>query len=90
MAYCCMGLSEKSKEILKIIVLWGKFLYQVLPMGVSVAMDIFQERMLRILLDNECVIVYMDDIIIIGSGTLVEHLKDVEKVLIRLQEYGMQ
>eukprot|EP00957_Ditylum_brightwellii_P182012 13866565-Ditylum_brightwellii.AAC.1 len=32
----------------------------------------------------------MDDIIIIGSGVLAEHLKDVEKVLIRLREYWMQ
>eukprot|EP00957_Ditylum_brightwellii_P174520 13288162-Ditylum_brightwellii.AAC.1 len=67
MAYYCMGLLEKSKEILTIIVLWGKFSYQVIPMGVSVATDIFQERMSRILSDIECVIVYMDDIIIIGS-----------------------
>eukprot|EP00957_Ditylum_brightwellii_P160699 12234367-Ditylum_brightwellii.AAC.1 len=84
MAYYCMGLSEKSKEILTIIVPWGKFSYQVLPMRVSVATDIFQERMSRILLDIEYMIVYMDDIIIIGSGTFAEHLKEVEKVLIRL------
>eukprot|EP00957_Ditylum_brightwellii_P087984 6700392-Ditylum_brightwellii.AAC.1 len=32
----------------------------------------------------------MDDIIIISSGTLAEHLKDVKKVLIRLREYEMQ
>eukprot|EP00957_Ditylum_brightwellii_P105333 8030150-Ditylum_brightwellii.AAC.1 len=59
-------------------------------MGVSVVTDIFQERMSHILSDIECIIVYMDDIIIISLDTLVEHLKDVEKVLIRLQDYGMQ
>eukprot|EP00957_Ditylum_brightwellii_P032111 2434994-Ditylum_brightwellii.AAC.1 len=59
-------------------------------MGVSVAMGIFQERMSRILSDIEYVIVYMDDIIIIGLGTLVGQLKDIKKVLTRLQEYGMQ
>eukprot|EP00957_Ditylum_brightwellii_P012499 944871-Ditylum_brightwellii.AAC.1 len=84
MAYYCMGLLKKSKEILVVIVPWGKFSYQVLPMGVSVATDICQERMSRILLGIECVSVYMDDIIIIGSGTLAEHLKDVKKVLTRL------
>eukprot|EP00957_Ditylum_brightwellii_P063973 4852968-Ditylum_brightwellii.AAC.1 len=35
--------------------------------------------MSHIFLDIECVIVYMDDIIIIGSGTLAKHLKDIEK-----------
>eukprot|EP00957_Ditylum_brightwellii_P202538 15330586-Ditylum_brightwellii.AAC.1 len=54
------------------------------------AEGVFQECMPRILLDIECIIIYMDDIIIIGLGTLAEHLKDMEKVLIRLQEYGMQ
>eukprot|EP00957_Ditylum_brightwellii_P063148 4793446-Ditylum_brightwellii.AAC.1 len=79
MAYYYMGLSEKSKEILTIIVPWGKFLYQVLPMGVSIATNIFQECMSHILSDIECLIVYMDDIIIIGLGMLAQHLKDVEK-----------
>eukprot|EP00957_Ditylum_brightwellii_P003279 248837-Ditylum_brightwellii.AAC.1 len=32
----------------------------------------------------------MDDIIIIGSGMLAEHLKDIKKVFIRLRKYGMQ
>eukprot|EP00957_Ditylum_brightwellii_P180348 13738988-Ditylum_brightwellii.AAC.1 len=32
----------------------------------------------------------MDDIIIIGLGTFAERLNDVEKVLIRLREYGIQ
>eukprot|EP00957_Ditylum_brightwellii_P030391 2301728-Ditylum_brightwellii.AAC.1 len=90
MAYYCMCLLEKNKEILTIIVPWGKFLYQALPMGVSIATDIVQECMLRILSDIECIIVYIDDIIIIGLGTLAEHLKEVNKILIRLQEYGMQ
>eukprot|EP00957_Ditylum_brightwellii_P143453 10928985-Ditylum_brightwellii.AAC.1 len=59
-------------------------------MGVSIATDIFQERMSRILSDIPCAIVYMDDIIIVGSGLLEEHLKDVAQVLKKIQEYGMQ
>mmetsp|Transcript_27157 Transcript_27157/g.39950 ORF Transcript_27157/g.39950 Transcript_27157/m.39950 type:complete len:553 (-) Transcript_27157:1456-3114(-) len=89
MAYYCMGLLEKSKDILTKIVPWGKYSYQVLPMGVSVAMNIFQERMSRILSDIPCAIVYMDNIIVVGSGSLEEHLKDVAQVLKRMREYGM-
>eukprot|EP00957_Ditylum_brightwellii_P194385 14804100-Ditylum_brightwellii.AAC.1 len=85
MTYYCMGLSEKSKDILTIIVPWGKYSYQVLPMGVSIATDIFQERMSWILSDIPCAIVYMDDIIVVGSGLLEEHLKDVAQVLKRMR-----
>ena len=41
-------------------------------------------------LDLESVIVYIDDIIILGNSSLVDHLKDVAEVLKRLSNKGMQ
>eukprot|EP00957_Ditylum_brightwellii_P190514 14501461-Ditylum_brightwellii.AAC.1 len=46
--------------------------------------------MSRILSDIPCATVYMDDIIVVGSGLLEDHLKDIAQVLKRMREYGMQ
>ena len=62
----------------------------MLPMGVIVATDIFQARLGDLLGDLEHVVVFLDDILVIGNGTFEEHLKQVETVLKRLLDAGMQ
>ena len=44
----------------------------------------------ELFVDMENVVVYIDDILIIGTGTFEEHLATVEEVLKRLNEKGMQ
>ncbi len=66
----------------------GLYQYNVLPQGVKVATDIFQERMGVLFLGMAMVIVYMDDIIIIGYKDFDTHVIDVEEVSKRLQEQG--
>ena len=53
----------------------------MLPMGVKVATDIFQAAMIELFNDLVGVVVYLDDIIIIGTGSYVEHMKMVSEVL---------
>ena len=62
----------------------------MLPIGIKVATDIFQERLGDILGDLQYVVVFLDDIPIIGSGTYEDHLIQVETVLQRLLDDGMQ
>ena len=62
----------------------------MLPMGILVAADIFQEAMGGLFLNLESVIVYIDDIIILGNSSIEDHLKDVTEVLKRLSNKGMQ
>ena len=62
----------------------------MLPVGILVAADIFQEAMGCLFLDLGSVIVYIDDIIILGDSSLVDHLKNVTEVLKRLSNKGMQ
>ena len=59
-------------------------------MGVVVATDIFQSRLLDLLGDLEYVIIYLDDIMIIGNGTFDEHLRQIGEVLTRLLKARMQ
>ena len=40
--------------------------------------------------DMECVLVYLDDVLIIGAGTFEEHMNTVAEVLRKLEERGMQ
>ena len=54
------------------------------------ATDIFQSRLGELLGGLPFVVVYLDDILIIGNGTFEEHLKQIETVLRRLLEAGMQ
>ena len=59
-------------------------------MGLLVAADVFQEAMGGLFLDLENVIIYIDDIIVLGCGTLEEYLADALEVLLRLKNKGMQ
>jgi hypothetical protein len=43
MGYYSMPLSEESKKLCVISLLWGLYQYNMLPMGVKPAMDIFQQ-----------------------------------------------
>ena len=90
MGYYSMLLNEKAKERCVICLPWGLYQYNVLPMGLIVSADVFQEAMGKLMSDLEKVFVYMDDIIIIGDGTFEEHMKDVREVLERLVDKGLQ
>ena len=59
-------------------------------MGLAISLDIFQSSMGSLFQDMPQIYVYVGDIIVLGSGSLEEHLEDVGKALDRLIEMGMQ
>ena len=85
-----MGLTEKIKQICTIILPWGKYRYNSLPMGVCIAMDVFQQRLEEILATVDHVYVFIDDILVIGKGSWDDHIKQIDKVLKILYDFGMQ
>ena len=89
MGYYSIPLKKESKGLCTICLPFGLYEYQFLPMGISVASDIFQELMSSLFLDMENVKVYLDDILIFGSE-FKTHLKDINEVLTRLRTKGMQ
>ena len=90
MGYYSMCLSPAAKEKCVICLPWGLYQYQVLPMGLVVLLDVFQEAMGNLMLDLENVYCYLDNIIVIGNGLFQKHMTQVDKVLYRLREKGMQ
>ena len=90
MGHYSMGLALDAKEKCVICLPWGLYRYQVLPMGLIVSSDVFQEAMGNLMLDLENVYCYLDDIIVIGNSSFEDHMTQVDEVLGRLREKRMQ
>ena len=91
MGYYCMSIKENDKKYLGIIVPWGIYIYNRLPQGLKIAGGIFQREMMKLFEDFiEFIKIFIDDILVIGRASFEEHMKDVEKVIIRMKEAGLQ
>ena len=60
-----------------------------LPMGISGLPDFFQEKITSLMQSLEFVRTYLDNLLIILSGTYNNHLKKLKKVLTHLQLAGL-
>ena len=90
MGYYSMRLDEESQKKCVTCLPWGLYAYKMLPMGLKIASDVFQEAMGELFNDMEEVIVYIDDILVIGTDSYKKHLAVVQEVLTRLEDKGMQ
>ncbi|XP_071953858.1 uncharacterized protein [Antedon mediterranea] len=88
-AYNQMELSDESKKVLTIITEKGLFQQNRLVFGITSAPAIWQNAMNVILKDLPGVQVYLDDILVTGKDDQ-EHLGNLERVLVRLQDYGLR
>ena len=69
---------------------WGKYSHARLPMGLSGAPDIFQERMAGLMEGLAFAKAYLDDILIVTKSTFSDHLAKLELVLSKLQAAGLR
>ena len=90
MGYYYIELSPLSKEMCTIVLPWGKYEYQKLPMGLCNSPYIFQEKMSTLFHDLESVRAYIDDLLVLGTCTWEEHLVQLEEVLTRLHKAGLK
>jgi transposase InsO family protein len=90
MGYYHIELSPFSKQLCTIVLPWGKYEYQRLPMGLCNSPDIFQEKMGMLMQDLEFVRAYLDDLLVLTKGTFDDHLMCLAKVLDRLREAGLK
>ena len=90
MGYYHIKLDPFSKQLCTIVLPWGKYEYQALPMGLCNSSDIFQEKMSELFADLEHVRTYIDDLLVISNGTYEDHLIKLDKVLKRLREAGLK
>ena len=59
-------------------------------MGIAGSPDIFQEKMADLMATLEFVKTYLDDLLIISTGSLEDHLEKLMEVLSRLQDAGLK
>ena len=81
MGYYAMVLTDRRKDICTIVLHWGKYRYNPLPMGVCIATDVFQQRLAELVAGIPHVYVFIDDILIVGKQTYKEHMEQVGRVL---------
>ncbi|XP_048031439.1 uncharacterized protein K02A2.6-like [Megalobrama amblycephala] len=87
-AYLKVPVAESSRQCLTITTSKGLFCYNRLPFGIASAPAIFQRAMDQILQGLPNVHCYLDDILVTGSND-EQHLKNVDAVLSRLNEFGL-
>jgi Reverse transcriptase (RNA-dependent DNA polymerase) len=90
MGYYHIELSPHAKKLFEIVLPWGKYEYQCLPMGLCNIPAIFQEKMSCPMANLEYMRAYIDDLLMITRGTYLEHLQKLATVLTRLQQAGLK
>ena len=90
MGYYHIELSPDAKKLCTIVLPFGKFEYQRLPMGLCNSPDIFQEKMSNLMMDLEYVRAYIDDLLVTTKGSFEDHLQKLERVLNRLEDAGLK
>ncbi len=87
MQYYMFALDEESKDLTMILTPFGKYCYNVLPMGLKCSPDFAQEIMENTFHDINDAEVYIDDIGAF-SPNWEHHLKLLCTILTKLQENG--
>ena len=90
MGYYHIVLSPNSKRLCTIVLPWGKYELQRLPMGLCNSPDIFQERMSSLFEGLEFVRAYIDDLLTMTKGDFDDHLSKLRIVLQRLRDAGLK
>ena len=90
MGYYHIELSPDSKRLCTIVLPWGKYEYQRLPMGLCNSPDIFQEKMFNLVGELEYVRAYIDDLLVFTKGTIEDHFEKLGEVLSRLRQAGLK
>ena len=90
MGYYHIQLNPFSRSLCTIVLPFGKYEYQRLPMGLCNSPDIFQENMSDLMQDLEHVRAYINDLLVFIKGTFEDHLEKVDEVLNRLKKAGLK
>lgn len=82
-------LHTESSQITTFIMLFARYCFKRLPFGISIAPDIFQRKMQKLLYGLEGVQVYMDDVIIYGAS-IQEHDARLKRTMETMEFAGLR
>ena len=86
MGYYHIKLDPKSSKLCTIVLLWGKYKYRKLPMGLWNSPENFQEKMNKSFTGLDYVRAYIDNILIITNGSFDDHLENLENVFQKIED----
>ena len=90
MGFYHIELTPNSKRLCTIVLPFGKYEYQRIPMGLCNSPDIFQEKMSELMDGLEFARVYIDDLMAITKGDFDDHLAKLDLVLARIRKAGLK
>jgi Reverse transcriptase (RNA-dependent DNA polymerase). len=90
MGYYTIRLTPGAKDLTTIVTEFGKFRYNVLPMGMCCSGDVFQAKVDQLLGDIDGVKTYINDILVISKGSFDDHLKQLDTCFKRIQDAGLK
>jgi len=90
MGYWTIELDPETKDMTTITTEFGKFRYNVLPMGFVISSDVFQAKVMELLGHIEGLRCYLDDILAMTCGTFAEHLQQLRLCFEKLREAGLK
>ena len=90
MGYYHLELDSKSKELCTIVLPFGKFEYQWVPMGLCNSPDIFQEKMNELFQGLDHVRTYIDDLLCITRDLFEDHLDKLDNIFSKLELAGLK
>ena len=73
-----------------IVTQWGKYVYQQIPMSLCNIPNIFQEKMSELFIGLDTVRVYIDELLHVTKGSLIEHLTVLKEMFTHLQKAGLK
>ena len=88
MGFYHIKLDPASRKLCTIVLPWGKYEYNALPMGLCNSPDIFQEKMSELMQGLNFVRTCIDDLLCISAGSCKDHLEKLNQVLKRVQDAG--
>ena len=88
MRYYHLLFTPNASRLCTVVLLWGKYEYLRLPMGLCNSPHIFQEKMGELMAGLDFARAYLDDLLIISRGSFDDHLEQLGQALTRLAEAG--
>ena len=90
MGYWTIELDPETKDMTTITTEFGKFRYNVLPMGFVISSDVFQAKVMELLGHINGLRCYLDDVLAMTCGTFAEHLQQLRLCFEKLREAGLK
>ena len=90
MVYYTIDISPQSCNLTTIVIEFGKFRYNRVPMGMYNSVYIFKYKLYDLLGDIEEVKTYIDNILLLGKGSFYQHIDQLKFIFNMMRTTGIK